>query len=227
METLPQLYHKQMIEVKRRLIAVDRILGAKNGKPRTLTEEYDNEFMWLQLRKIVELIAFSAMVSDVDRYAALRTQQNSNGDFRRDWRAEKILNHLALIDPKFLPLPLGAMEVQHEEIKHFQGAPEAQQATLDRLVAIHQMAGQHLHAGNPFDADNAPEDLWPIAESRQRIVTEHSYLRAALAEHFKFGLDAIGDDPNEPANPDQAWLIVMGESNTLEVRMVLAKPLQQ
>ena len=46
-------YRAAMVEIKRRLRAIDRVLGAK--KPRTLTAEFDNEFMWLQVRKIVEL----------------------------------------------------------------------------------------------------------------------------------------------------------------------------
>lgn len=48
-------YHVAMVEVKRRLRAVNRILGAK--KSRTLTLDTDNEFSWLQVRKVIELVA--------------------------------------------------------------------------------------------------------------------------------------------------------------------------
>lgn len=65
-------YHAAMVEVKQRLRAVSRTLGAK--KPRTLTDETDNEFMWLQLRKVVELVAFAGISSDEARYAALRAE---------------------------------------------------------------------------------------------------------------------------------------------------------
>jgi hypothetical protein len=62
-----------MVEVKRRLRAITRIQGAK--KPRTLTLDTDNEFMWLQIRKVVELVAFASISSDETRYAALRRGQ--------------------------------------------------------------------------------------------------------------------------------------------------------
>jgi hypothetical protein len=66
-------YHAAMVEVKRRLRAITRIQGAK--KPRTLTLDTDNEFMWLQIRKVVELVAFASISSDETRYAALRRGQ--------------------------------------------------------------------------------------------------------------------------------------------------------
>ena len=58
MDIAPLLYRNTMVEVKQRFYAIDRILGAK--KSRTLTEEFDNEFMWLQIRKIVELVRSSS-----------------------------------------------------------------------------------------------------------------------------------------------------------------------
>jgi len=61
-----ELYLQQMVETKRRFRAVDRILGAK--KPLTQNEEVDNESAFLQVRRIVELITFSAIISDEQRY---------------------------------------------------------------------------------------------------------------------------------------------------------------
>jgi hypothetical protein len=88
-----QLYYKQMVEVKSRLLAIERILGATKGKPRTMTEDYDNEFMWLQLRKIVELVTFSAIVSDRERYIALRRQQDATSNYEKDWRSWALVEH--------------------------------------------------------------------------------------------------------------------------------------
>lgn len=205
MDTLPQLYRKQMIEVKKRLISVDRILGAKVGKPRTLTEDYDNEFMWLQLRKVVELVAFSAIAADRDRYIALRLQAGANGNYQNDWRAEKIFGRLSNINPRFLPQALGQMKIQPDGTKHFEGLASAQQATLDRLVSIHQTAGDYLHAGNPFDRTAERHQAEMREVSRARIHTEHSYLKLILAEHYKIGLEfKTGDDPKLLDNPKHA-----------------------
>ena len=68
-----------MVEVKQRFRAIDRVFGAK--KPRTLTDEFDNEFMWLQIRKIVELVVFGGIMADEARYAALRAESPKNADY--------------------------------------------------------------------------------------------------------------------------------------------------
>lgn len=224
MDTLPQLYRKQMIEVKRRLIAIDRILRAKKGKPRTLTEEYDNEFMWLQLRKVIELVAFSAIAVDKGRYVALRLQQDANSNYQKDWRAEKILGHLSNINPKFLPQACGKMNVQSDGTRHFEGLASAQQATLDRLVSIHQTAGEYLHAGNPFDPKTEQHEADLRVAARERIETDHAYLKIILAEHYKIGLEFnAGDDPMLLDNPKYAWIIVLGKPETPDIQMVQAE----
>jgi hypothetical protein len=226
MDTLPQLYRKQMMEVKRRLNAIDRILGAKKGKPRTLTEDYDNEFMWLQLRKVVELTAFSAIAADKERYVALRFEQDANSNYQNDWRAEKILGHLSKINPKFLPQALGQMQVQPDGVKYFDGLASAQQATLKRLVSIHQTAGEYLHSGNPFDANNEQHEAEMRTAARARIETEYTYLKTILAEHYKVGLEfQAGGDPKSLDNPKQAWIVVLGKPETPEILMMQADAL--
>lgn len=222
-DALSQLYRQQMVEVKSRLIAIDRVLGAKKGKPRTLTEDYDNEFMWLQLRKVVELITFSAIAADKERYIALRHQQDAKSNYQEDWRAEKILGHLSNINPKFLPQPLGQMKVRGDGTKHFEGLAEAQQATLDRLVSIHQTAGDYLHAGNPFDPNTEQHVAEIRAVARERIVCEYTYLKTILSEHYKIGLEfEKGDDPRSLSGPKHAWIVMMGKQEDSDIQMVHA-----
>jgi hypothetical protein len=220
-----QLYYKQMVEVKSRFLAIDRILGAKKGKARTLTEDYyDNEFMWLQLRMIVELVTFSAIASDRERYIALRRQQDATSNYEKDWRAEKILGHLSNINPKFLPQALGRMQMQPDGTKHFEGVPQEQQATLYRLVSIHQTAGEYLHSANPFDANAEQRKTDMRVESRERIIADHVYLKTILAEHYKVGLEfKEGDDPKGLDNPKHAWIVVLGKSEVSSIQMIQAE----
>lgn len=226
MDTLSQIYRKQMVEVKRRLASIDRILGAKKGKPRTLTADYDNEFMWLQLRKIVELVTFSAIAADKERYVALRLKQDAKSNFQNDWRAEKILGHLSNINPNFLPQPCGQLKTNSDGTKHSEGLASAQQATLDRLVSIHQEAGEYLHAGNPFDLNTEQHVADMRIVARGRIETEYAYLRTILSEHYKIGLEfKIGDDPTLIDNPKRAWVIVLGKPETQDIQMMQAEAL--
>lgn len=216
----PQLYRDHMIEVKRRFRAIDRILGAK--KPRTLTAEFDDEFMWLQLRQIVELVAYSAIAADEERYAALRQEQDKNADYRVDSKPAKVLKHLSQISPHFLPKSLGVMVPQADGTKHFESGPEV--AILDRFLDIHDTAGQHLHAINPFNEEDVKDLEVRLAAARRRIETETRYLKGVLWDHAKFGLlFQSGESPRELENAERAWIVKFGAPDTDGIQMILAK----
>jgi hypothetical protein len=189
------LYFNQMKEVKRRFEAIDRILGAKKGKSRTLSEDTDNEFMWLQIRKIIELVTYSAIASDLERYSALRAQ-TKNGRTEDDQKATKILNRLSGINPTFMPVPLGKMVQQPDGSRHFEGLEEAKQGTLLRFTDLFNEASEHLHTPNPYGADAQTLEQTQRAGSRARIVEAFEYLKTALWSHFKIGLEfKSGSDP--------------------------------
>ena len=218
----PQLYRDHMVEVKRRFRAIDRILGAK--KPRTLSAEFDDEFMWLQLRKIIELVAYSSVSADEQRYAALRQEQDQNADYRVDSKPAKVLKHLSQISPHFLPKSLGAMVTQADGTKHFEQGPEV--AVLDRFLAIHDTAGQHLHAINPFNAEDVKDQRARFIKARQSIKTETTYLKGVLWDHVKVGLQfQPGMSPRQLENAEQAWIVKFGTPDTDPVHMILAKGL--
>jgi hypothetical protein len=75
------------------------------------------------------------------------------------------------------------MQMQPDGTKHFEGVPQEQQATLDRLVSIHRTAGEYLHSANPFDANAEQREADMRARSRERIIAEHAHLKTILAEH--------------------------------------------
>lgn len=209
-----------MVDVKRRFRAIQRILGAK--KPRTLSAEFDDEFMWLQLRRIVELVAYSAIAADEERYAALRQEQDKNADYRVDGKPAKVLKHLAQISPHFLPKSVGKMVVQPDGVKHFEPGPEV--GVLERFLDIHDTAGQHLHAINPFNEEDVKDQKARLAVARWRIETETRYLKGVLWDHVKVGLQfEPGASPRELENAAQAWIVKFGASETDEIQMILAK----
>lgn len=216
----PQLYRDHMIEVKRRIRAIDRILGAK--KPRTLTAEFDDEFMWLQLRKIVELVAYSAIAADEERYAALRQEQDKNADYRVDSKPAKVLKHLNQISTHFLPKSLGVMVPQPDGTMHFESGPEV--AVLERFLDIHDTAGQHLHAINPFNEEDVKDLKVRLAAARRRIGTETRYLKGVLWDHAKVGLQfQLGASPRELESAEQAWIVKFGAPDADGIQMMLAK----
>ena len=221
MDIAPLLYKNHMMEAKRRFRAIDRILGAK--KPRTFSEEYDNEFMWLQLRMIVELVAFGGITADEARYAALRAEAKDNPNYRRDWKAGDILRRLSKITPHFLPRPVGALLQMSDGTNHFLEGDEEQ--TLERFVDIYELAGEYLHSPTPFDTEALADYYQRRETARERIRVEVEYLKKVLWNHVKIGLafDVSVDSPMQPANPDNAWIVYFGKPETEEIQMALAK----
>ena len=216
----PTLYRDHMVEVKRRFRAIDRILGAK--KPRTLTAELDDEFMWLQLRQIVELVAYSAVAADEYRYAALRHEQDKNADYRVDSKPAKVLKHLSQISLHFLPKSLGSIVLQLDGVKHFETGKES--AVLERFLTIHDTAGQHLHAVNPFNPVDLKDLVVRRSLARERIKAEAAYLKGCLWFHAKVGLAfSPTDSPRENASPGTAWIVQFGPADTDDVKMALAE----
>jgi hypothetical protein len=213
-----------MLEVKRRFRAIDRILGAK--KPLTKNEEVDIESAFLQVRKIVELITFSAIISDEQRYKRYREldaskNPNDKGDYTLDWNAANILKRLSKISPHFLPIPLGEMITQPDGIKHFNEATA--KATLDRLISIYKTAGGFAHMPNPYKSNVAKLEMKKKSSARIELEKEVLYLKSIIWEHAKIGLAWQPDsDPNELEQCETAWLVWFGDKSTDQIRMSLA-----
>lgn len=220
MDISPLLYKNSMVEVKRRLLAIDRILGAK--KPRTLNQEFDVEFMWLQVRKIIELVAFGGILADEQRYAYLRAEATDNPNYRRDWKVNVILRKLAEISPHYLPTPVGELQRLEDGTLHFVEGGEKQ--TLERFISIYNLAGEYLHVPNPLDAEALADLQQRLDDSPESLKAEVAYLKGVLWRHIKVGLafDGATDKPREPGNPVTAWIISFGRPETDDIEMVMA-----
>lgn len=220
-----ETYLKQMVEVKKRLRALDWILGAK--KPLIRNQEIDHECAFLQIRKIIELITFSAIVSDEHRYKRLReldAEKNpkDRGNYALDWKAEEILKHLSKISPHFLPIPLGPITELSDGTKHFNEA--AAKLTLERLIDIYKKAGGYLHIANPYKLDGVNLDIKKKDAAHEMLIKETRYLKSIIWEHAKIGLAWKPEaDPVQLEQGESAWLVWFGNKNTDSVEMKLAK----
>lgn len=91
------LYLKQMSDVRDRLNAV--IWLAHSEQIFKGSHDYLLESMFLQLRKVLELIAFGSLTANQAKYAAAHAQ------FEKHWKAAKILKDLETVNPDFYPRP--------------------------------------------------------------------------------------------------------------------------
>ena len=218
------IYLNQMTEVKWRLKATSRILGAK--KPLTLSIDADNESAMLQVRKIIELITFSAIVADEQRYQRSReldaqANQRDHGDYTLDWKAPDILQRLAKISPHFLPRPIGSLVTASDGTAQFTDGKA--KITHDRLIELYKTAGGHLHISNPYKVGATDAEKRKRAEARAFLIKEVSWLESVIWDHGKIGLAwDPNSDPHASERPEQAWIVSFGQKQTDHIRMTLA-----
>lgn len=159
-------------EVKHRLVFVEGFTEGRCGNTRI-----DIESACLQLRKILELIAYAAIAPYLSRYKQLR--QNSYGrskDFREDYHAKKIFECLEKINPYFYPRPINPPLKDKDVITNltvYKGT------YLDkcRFYTLYDQVCCLMHADNPWGAIKKYENF------RKRIRENVKLIRALLKWH--------------------------------------------
>jgi hypothetical protein len=139
----------------------DRLKLVKSVTSRQLTtgrEFADVELVFVQLRKILELIAFASLTANKEKYSAAHAR------FATHWNAKRMLADLEKVNSDFYPMPLGKPQLQADGIKHF---PEVSGKflTKDEFILLYDRCGEILHARNPF-TDKPPtiDVLYPVTQ---------------------------------------------------------------
>lgn len=145
------LYLRNMQKIKWRLNAIADI----RGKKRTTTYEHTNiEFCVLQTRKILELIAFSSLVSDADTY------KKRLKNMERMWNAELIFKDLERIHPDFYPQ---AILIDPNDKSKWFNRPEPC-LSKEQFIKAYNKCGRYLHEASPFLTEKQIHDdysaLW-------------------------------------------------------------------
>ena len=134
-------YSECMEEIKKRIEVIEDLLD------NSITTSYlitNVEFSCIQIRKILELIALSAVVANKVEFQKL--QENLG----KLWNAKDIVKKLEVINPKFYPEPI--------RLQHFNGDPNNTRTqpvksgylTREEFLSIYALCGGLLHAQNPF-----------------------------------------------------------------------------
>lgn len=134
-------YCELMKEVKYRTLVVHRLLV---GEVTTGFMQTNVEVIYLQFRKILELIAFGSLVASLDAYAAARE------NYSRDWHASRVLKAVAAIHPDFYPVPVTQHKVQGQkhtaELRKFEG----DYLTKGDFETLYDLCGGLMHSQNPY-----------------------------------------------------------------------------
>lgn len=138
---LLNLYLKNMWIIKRRIRAVLSIYCDTEDKhTSTLFPQTNIEFSLLQIRKILELIALSSLVSNFDLY------KSQLENVERMWNARLIFRDIERINPDFYPKAI----IIVPEDRHRWLEREEDVLTKDEFIRIYEKIGKSMHEDPPF-----------------------------------------------------------------------------
>jgi hypothetical protein len=134
-------YCNLMQEIKHRTAVISAFGSDKAGTPFRATTI---ECVYLQFRKILELIAFGSLVANRREFSKVYA------DFAKCWNAHYLLRDIERINPGFYPhpiaeLPAGKPRVQAELAEKRDGF-----LTRVEFLKLYEKCGAIIHAGNPY-----------------------------------------------------------------------------
>lgn len=128
-------YLKLMWEAEKRL---EVLKGYVNCDIHSLYLQATIESEALQLRKLLELIAYSSLISHKFEYESVRD------DISKDWHAKRILKKVEQLNPNFYPIPVNG--VKNGKWNKLRGG----YLTKKQFETLYDYCGSILHSKNPF-----------------------------------------------------------------------------
>lgn len=133
-------YLRNMQIIKWRIRSIKDI---RTNKCHTTYSVTNIEFCALQIRKILELIALSSLISDLDVY---REQLNN---IEKKWNARLILQDIERIHPDFYPVPIDVDPGN----KYRWLDKKTPYLTKKQFISIYKKCGKILHEDSVFKED--------------------------------------------------------------------------
>lgn len=146
-----KVYLEQLEEVKARLSFVASYSNEK--RDRFVIESHA-----LQIRKLIELIAFSLIAIHRVKYEEYREKVGK--DFKNDWNGKDIITNIMSLNPDmFFRASEKGFNLQSDGTKQVQLKPEKDCYTLKRLAKLHSRCGGVLHVENPWKKSSKVEQF--------------------------------------------------------------------
>jgi hypothetical protein len=137
-------YENCLRELRKRASVIADFVGKKYT---TGSHETDIEFICLQFRIVIELIALSSLVANKGEYSKQLKKFETQW-----WRATKIFKGLEIINPKFYPEPRVKVEREDNIGRRYIDIETMKGGFLTRKKAceVYVKCGSYLHSSNPF-----------------------------------------------------------------------------
>ena len=133
-------YTDCMVALKSRYAAICRT----TAKPREQATIEDVQFVCLQFRMIVELIALASLCANKTEYA------NQHAKFASHWNAKRIFNDLEHINPRFYPAPMVQIRDPITGKPTGTSPMTGPYLTKDDAIRLYEDCSSMLHSRNPY-----------------------------------------------------------------------------
>ena len=167
MDNMKQKYIWQMEEIKRRIESIATIADISTGQ---LYLPVMTESVYLQFRKILELIAMASLVANRD---AMEEMGRSLRMFGGWWNGHDILRLVETINPDFYPTPIIESDSTDPRVKKELRDKTTEYLTRDLFSELYnRWCGAVLHADNPFGKQTNYAELWAGGPVWKRRIME-------------------------------------------------------
>jgi len=172
-----QKYCDLLEEIKLRIKSVQSIVNGDVSEKAFGDKIFAEEFMFLQIRKILELIAFGSLSSNIVVY------EKTHSDYANNWRAKNILKRLRSINRDFYPLPLRQKDLDGDQ--HILENVREGFLTEDDLVHLYDVSSQIIHSTNPYAEVKKVDLQMSIDDWMHRIASLLWFHRIKLVDSNK------------------------------------------
>ncbi len=124
------------------------------------------ECVYLQFRKILELIAMSSLVANSQAMTQMNRSRNKLG---KQWNGDVILKTVEEINPDFYPVPLLEQPSRHPAVRCELANKTEGFLSRSEFSRLYNLCGSLMHADNPLGRKTDCRALWeerPAWESR-------------------------------------------------------------
>ena len=130
-----------MAEIKRRHSMVNGIL---TGMAHAFYKATTIEVVYLQFRKMLELIALGSLIANKDIFSKVYQ------DFSKYWNAELIIKDVERLNPHFYPHPIIQTPSSRPGVSMDWHSRPHDYLTKDDLIKLYKKCGAIMHCGNPY-----------------------------------------------------------------------------
>jgi hypothetical protein len=134
-------YCDLMEEVKLRIDVVNHFLS---GQGDALYQPATLETVCLQIRKILELVAFGSLVANKEAYTATYAKVS------KAWNAGEILAELAKVNPNFYPVPIIEVQSEIPGVRSRHKKRVGDYLDEEEFKEVYGRCGVLAHAANPY-----------------------------------------------------------------------------